>query len=169
VPPPDPQDRITLQAQALLDESVDILNTTPTQAPPSQFLCTARPPIDCEFVAVQMARIAEDNTSPLAVLSTKKRKEFGNIILLTYVIWVIRCAPEPTRKGAPTDAEKTRISGIVMKDGWVLWNGIRIAQNEIFDGCEGIYFDGGTPVAESGGFQGWTFQIRASLPGYDAE
>lgn len=168
--PPDPTDRIVEQAQALLDETVAILNgETTVGAPASQFLCTARPPIDCEFVAVQLPRMAEDTTSPLNVTSTKRRNDFGNIILITYVLWVIRCGPKLTNKGVPTDAEKTRVSGITMKDGWVIWNGIRIAQDELFDPCLGIYFDGWNSFPEQGGYQGGTFQIRVDLGGYDKE
>lgn len=167
---PDPTDRIVEQATALLDEVVAILNAeTAEGAPKSQFLCTARPPIDCEFVAVQLPRISEDTTSPLGVTGTKRRDDFGNIILITYVVWVIRCAPMPTRTGAPTDAEKSRISGNTMKDGWVIWNGIRVAQDELFDACLGVYFDGWNSFPEQGGFQGGTFQIRVSLAGYDRE
>ena len=153
-------------AQALLDASVTILETTPSGAPHSQFLTSGRPAIDCEFVGVQVARLAEDATSPLSVLDTKRRNHFGNIIMATYIIYVVRCGPSIKSGLPPTDNSKTENASMVFKDGWVLWNGIRDMQDDLFDGCLGVYFDGGVPIEEQGGYVGWVFQIRASIEGY---
>jgi hypothetical protein len=161
----EPQERLTLTAQALLDACVLILDTTAARAPVSQFLTSWRPAFDCEFVAVQIPRIGEDNTSPLQVLETKKRNRFGNLIVATFVIYVVRCGPV-LNGGIPTDAAKTTNAGIVLQDGWVLWNGMRDQQDEIFDDCLGVYFDGGVPLPESGNYVGWQFQIRANIEGY---
>jgi hypothetical protein len=164
--PPTTLQQLTTVAQAVLDEAVAILDTTVAEAPESQFLTATRPAIDCEFVAVQVSRITEDTTSPLGITETKKRNAFGNIILATFVIWVVRCGPDISGGLPPSDAGKTANATIVQEDAWALWNGFRDAQDVLFDGCLGVYFDGGTPVQESGGFVGWTFQIRASIEGY---
>lgn len=153
--------------QALLDEVVDILGTTTLGPPPNQFLSPATPAIDCEFVAVETTYLQEDFTSPLAILETKKRNVFGNVIIATWVIWVVRCAPQMEGHNAPTDAAKTEAALVVMEDGWALWNGLRAAQDTLFDNCLGVYFDQGTPLREQGGYMGWTFQIRASIEGYE--
>jgi hypothetical protein len=154
-------------AQNLLDTSAIILDTTPALAPTSQFLSPSRPAIDCEFLAVQITRLAEDTTSPLGLTDMKRRNHFGNIILATFVIYVARCAPEMVGANPPTDAAKTASALTVQEDGWALWNGIREYQDSLFDGCLGVYFDGGIPIQEEGGFMGWQFQIRASVEGYD--
>lgn len=159
--------RMTALAHALLDTTVDILNTTTALAPASQFLTPSRPAFDCEFVAVQISRLAEDATSPTATLDTKRRKHFGNIILATFIIYVVRCAPQITGANPPTDAQKTASAEMVYEDAWYLWNGIRSEQDDLFDGCLGVYFDGGLPIQEQGGFVGWQFQIRASIEGYE--
>ena len=164
--PPSPLERLTIYAEALLDASVDILNTTTALAPTSQFLASGRPAFDCEFVAVQVTRLAEDATSPTSVLSTKKRNHFGNIILATFVIYVVRCGPNISSGLPPNDASKTSNASLVFEDGWAIWNGIRDVQDELFDDCLGIYFDGGLPLPDSGGYVGWQFTIRASIPGY---
>lgn len=162
----NPLERLTILAQAVLDATVTILNTTASLAPASQFLTPARPAFDCEFVAVWVSRLSEDSTSPLNITSTKKRNIFGNIILATFVIYVVRCAPPPVGNMPPTDAAKTLSAAIVEQDGWALWNGIRDQQDELFDNCLGVYFDGGIPIEERGGFVGWQFQFRASIEGY---
>jgi hypothetical protein len=106
-------------AQALLDESVSVLSTTALGVPESQHLVASRPAIDCEFVAVQMARLAEDATSPLAALDTKRRNRFGNVIMATFVIYVVRCAANPIGMAAtPTDAAKTASAHEVIEDAW---------------------------------------------------
>lgn len=163
---PLPLERLTIMAQALLDASVTILNTTPSGAPASQFLTSGRPAFDCEFVGVQIARLGEEPTSPLALLETKKRKDFGNIIVATFVIYVVRCGPEIRNGLPPTDAAKTDNADIVFTDGWALWNGIRDVQDVLWDNCLGVYFDGGVPLPESGNYVGWTFQIRADIEGF---
>jgi hypothetical protein len=157
---------LTTVAQSLLDEVVVILGTTTLGAPASQFLTPARPAIDCEFVAVQVSRLSEDATTPQVGTSSKRRNHFGNVIMATFVIYVVRCAPNMQGMSLPTDAAKTASAGEVLEDAWALWNGIRVAQETLFDDCLGVYFDGGVPIQESGGFVGWQFQIRASLEGY---
>lgn len=159
--------RLTDLAQSILDASVAILDTTTALAPASQFLTPARPAFDCEFVAVEIARLQEDNTAALG-LSVKRRGEFGNIILATFVIYVVRCAPQITGAMPPTDAAKTASAATVHEDGWALWNGLRSQSDILFDSCLGVYFDGGLPILEQGGYVGWQFQIRASIEGYDA-
>jgi hypothetical protein len=157
------------QAQALLDTMVSVLDAeTDLGAPASQFLTPAAPAFDCEFCAVQATLIAEDFTSPSSILEQKLRGKFGNIIVVSYTMYVVRdCAPVISGGQLPTDAAKTESARIVLKDGYVLWNGIRSAQDTLFDDCLGVYFDGGVPVPERGQFMGWTFQIRASIDGYE--
>lgn len=165
--PPTSIDQLTITAQALLDTVVTILNTTPSLAPDSQFLTPSKPAFDCEFVAVQVARLAEAPTSPLTPnLAVGNRNRFGNVIQATYIIYVVRCAPEMEGSRPPSDAAKTASAGVVERDGWALWNGIRDQQDELFDDCIGVMFDGGVPIQEEGAFVGWAFQIRASIEGY---
>lgn len=163
---PLPLERLTVTAQALLDASVIILDTTAALAPTSQFLTSGRPAFDCEFVAVQIPRLNEESTSPLSVLDTKRRNRFGNIIIANFIIYVVRCGPEIRNGLPPTDAAKTANAAMVFEDGWALWNGIRDVQDDLFDDCLGVYFDGGTPIAEQGGYVGWQFAIRASIEGF---
>lgn len=167
--PPDPQDKLTIVAQTLLDTVVLILNTTSSLAPASQFLTPSQPAFDCEFVAVQVARLNEEVTSPLTpVMATGNRNRFGNVILANYIMYVVRCAPEMDDSGnAPSDADKTNSAYQTQRDGWVIWNGIRSYQDDIFDDCIGVHFDGGVPIQEAGGFVGWAFSIRAAIEGYE--
>lgn len=165
--PPDPQDALTTTAQALLDTTVAILNTTPSLAPESQYLTPSQPAFDCEFVAVQVSRLAEEATSPLTpVMATGNRNRLGNVILATYIIYVVRCAPVMDGFNPPTDAAKTASAAQTQRDGWVIWNAIRDQQDTLFDDCIGVHFDGGLPIQEQGAFVGWAFQIRAMIEGY---
>jgi hypothetical protein len=153
-------------AQVVLDTAVTILNTTDLGAPESQFLTPSRPSFDCEFVAVQTTYLTDDTTSPMG-LDSKKRNKFGNLPMLTFLVYVVRCAPEIVGAKLPSDAAKTQSALDVMQDGWALWNGFRAVQDDIFDGCLGIYFDFGLPIQEQGGYVGWQFEIRASIEGYE--
>jgi hypothetical protein len=165
--PPTSIHQLTIVAQAILDSTVTILNTTTAMAPNSQFLSPSRPAFDCEFVAVQVSRLAEETTSPLTTaLVLGNRNRLGNVILATYIIYVVRCAPEMQGSNAPTDAAKTASATTVQEDGWALWNGWRAEQDVIFDDCIGVHFDGGVPIQEGGGYVGWSFQIRAMIEGY---
>jgi hypothetical protein len=159
---------LTIVAQAVLDTTVTILNTTPALAPDSQFLTPSRPAFDCEFVAVQVARLGEETTSPLTTaMVVGNRDRFGNVILATYVIYVVRCAPEMQGSNPPTDAAKTASATTIQEDGWAIWNGWRDQQDFVFDDCIGVHFDGGVPIQEEGGFIGWQFQLRAMIEGYN--
>jgi len=165
--PPDPLDRLTDYAQSLLDAVVIILGTTDAGAPASQFLTPAAPAFDCEFVAVQVALLSEESTSPLSpLMATGNRNRFGNIILVSYDVYVVRCGPEIIGGQPPSDAAKTASAALVQQDGWALWNGLREVQDTLFDDCIGAYFDGGAPIEESGGFIGWAFSMRAAIEGY---
>lgn len=160
-------DQLTVTAQALLDTVVAIIETTPSGAPESQFLTPAEPAFDCEFIAVQCARLAEGPTSPVTPpMAVGNRNRMGNVIYASYIMYVVRCAPQMQGNSAPTDAAKTAAAGVVQRDGWALWNGIRDAQDTLFDDCLGVFFDGGVPIPEQGGYLGWTFQIRATIEGY---
>lgn len=159
--------QLTIVAQAVLDSTVAILNTTTAMAPTSQFLTPSTPAFDCEFVAVQVARLGEETTSPLTTaMIPGNRDRFGNVILATYILYVVRCAPEMMGANPPTDAAKTASAVTVQEDGWAIWNGWREEQSFIFDDCTGVHFDGGVPIQEEGGFVGWTFQLRSMIEGY---
>lgn len=152
-------------SQAVLDAVVGILESTSAGAPASQFVTVARPAFDCEFVAVQLSRLADDATTP-GGLGAKRRNVFGNIPLPTLDIFVVRCTTQVTNGMHPTDAAKTETALMVQEDAWALWNGLRAVQDEIFDGCTGVYFDYGIPIAERGGYVGWTMSIRSPIEGY---
>lgn len=155
-----------LLSRALLDAAVGILATTGAGAPVHQFVTVARPAFDCEMVAVQLSRLADDATSP-AGLGSKRRNVFGNIPLPSLDVFVIRCTtPLPNSGEFPSDEAKTETAMIVQEDAWVLWNGLRDQQDELFDGCTGVYFDYGIPVAERGGYVGWQMSIRSPIGGY---
>lgn len=123
----------------------------------------------CPSLYVHISALREAPTSPLGPPeATAMRTKFGNVILVTYVITVIRCAANPSGvNNLPTSAAIEAVAAEVLEDGWALWNGLRHALEDgtIFDGCLGVHFDGGAPVQEQGGCVGWIFTIRASIPG----
>lgn len=165
--PPTTLSQLTTVAQAILDTAVTILNTTAAMAPDSQFLSPSAPAFDCEFVAVQVTRLSEENTSPLTPsMATGNRNRFGNVILASYVVYVVRCAPEMQGANPPTDAAKTASATTVQEDGWALWNGFREEQDLLFDDCIGVHFEGGVPIQEQGAYVGWIFAFRAAIEGY---
>lgn len=162
---PTSVDQLGLVAENLLAAAETILGTTSAGVPAHTFIAAARPTWDCEFLSIQVALLGDDFTSPLEPLQTKLRNHYGELIIATFVTWVVRCGPE-IRKLPPTDEAKTVNSLGVIQDGWALWNGYRSVQDEVFDGCLGVYFDNWVPEPEQGGYVGGTLTIRASVEGY---
>lgn len=156
-------------AQAVLAVCEDSLATTDDGTPDRSYVTAAPPTWDCcPFLSVYVARLAEETTSPVSPLpATAQRGEFGNIILATYVITAVRCAAAPQGTQLPSIAAMQAVADQVDQDGWALWNGLRhaVANGVIFDNCTGVHFDGGNPIVEQGGCVGWSFNIRASIPG----
>lgn len=159
-------DQLGLVAQNLQDAAEAIIGTTTAGVPASTFISAARPAWDCEFLSVQVSLLGDDFTSPLEVLETKLRNHYGELIVSTFDVWIVRCGPNLAKKLPPSDETKTTNSLQVIQDGWALWNGLRAVQDEIFDGCLGVYFDNWAPQPEQGGYVGGVLTIRASVEGY---
>lgn len=163
--PPGTLISLGLLSQAVLDRAVEIIETTTAGAPASRFVSVAKPAIDCEFVAVQLGRLGDDNTTPTG-LDAKRRHVFGHVPLAMYEIYVVRCTTPLLNGQLPTDEAKTETALMVQEDAWALWNGLRDVQDELFDGCTGVYIDFGLPLAERGGYVGWITSIRVPIEGY---
>jgi hypothetical protein len=160
-------------ADQVLTVAFNSLNTTTAGAPDRVYVAPAPPAFDCcPMLSVVVASLQEDNTSPVVPSPVvARRTHFGNIIIVDYQIWAIRCAPVMDGDNLPTPAQIAASALEVQEDGWALWNGFRhaILNEEIFEHCLGAYFDGGLPIAEQGGCVGWLFSIRASIPGIPLE
>lgn len=160
-------------AGALLLVAEDALAETPAGVPERSYVAPAEPAFDCcPFLTVHVPALTEapTGTGPGGV-SPGHRTMRGSIILVTYNVLAIRCAPEASGSGLPATASIEAVAEQVQADGWALWNRLRsaVASEEIFGTCSEVYFDGGASVPEQGGCIGWRFIIRASLPGYTSE
>lgn len=161
---------LTLYAEDVLSVAETALALTDAGVPDRSYISPAAPTFDCcPALMVYVSGLQEASTSPLSPSeATARRTDFGNIIMATYSLSAIRCAAVPDQHGNPPPAVDIQATAVtVQQDGWTLWNGFRdaIADGEIFDGCLGAHFLGGTPIAEQGGCCGWTFTLRASIPG----
>jgi hypothetical protein len=160
---------LTEYANDVLVVAVDALDTTSAGVPDRAYVDTGPPAWDCcPFLTVYVAALTEAPTSPLGPgMATARRRETGYVIFATYVINAIRCAPPLGNNGLPTVAAKQAVSATVLEDGWALLNHFEhaIDNNEIFERCIGVIFDGGVPISERGGCVGWQFQIRAPIDG----
>jgi hypothetical protein len=162
-------DTLSAYADDLLVVAENVLVDTDEGTPSLSYVTAAAPAFDCcPALMLHISRLAEAPTSPSAPAeATAKRVTMGSIILVSYEIIIIRCAANPDATGTPNVAEQTAVAHQVQQDGWALWNGLRhaVKNNEIFETCLGVHFDGGLPVREQGACVGWTFTIRASVPG----
>lgn len=156
-------------ADDVLVVAINALNTTTAGAPDRAYVSPAIPTFDCcPALLVNVAALGEANTSPTTPSQAPARRSWwGNIILATYQIWAIRCAPVIEEGVLPSPSEIAASALEVQEDGWALWNGFRhaILDDEIFTHCLGAHFLGGAPIPEQGGCVGWLFQIRAHIPG----
>lgn len=169
-----PSDVTTLSdyADAVLGVAIESLNMTTAGAPDRAYVSPAQPTFDCcPMLTVVVTGLDEADTSPtFPAEAPARRTDFGNVILASYEIWAIRCAPVINGGELPSPSEIAASALEVQEDGWALWNGLReaIRANDLFDGCLGIHVDGGNPINEQGGCVGWVFRLRASIPGIPA-
>ena len=155
-------------SDAVLEVAIDALNTTTAGAPDRAYVSPAPPAFDCcPALMVHVASLTEEATSPGTPGGSARRGDFGSIILAGYQIWAIRCAPVMDGDLLPAPSEIAASALEVQEDGWALWNGLRhaVKNGDIFERCTGVHFDGGVPIPEQGGCVGWTFRIRAMIPG----
>lgn len=155
-------------AGALLLVAEDALAETIGGTPERSYVSPAEPAFDCcPMLSVYVANLGEDSTAagPGGV-ATGHRTMVGSIILATYVLHAVRCAPA-SGSSLPSLVEIERVAREVEEDGWALWNRIRSAVKcgEIFGTCQEVYFDGASFVPEQGGCVGWQFTLRANLDG----
>lgn len=162
---------LTEYAQDVLGVAETSLALTEEGTPLRSYISPAAPTLDCcPMLAVHVSSLIEAPTSPFTSSEvTARRMDFGTLILASYVITAVRCAPVPDQHGnAPTIEEIEAVSVMVQQDGWALRNGFQdaLVSGDIFDGCLGAHLDEGIPIEEQGGCVGWLFTIRASIPGY---
>ena len=166
-------DSVFEQAAELLTVCEVALATTSAGTPARTYVAPAEPPFDCcPFLSVHVPAMTEAPTaSPPGGLAGADRGRTGSVILVTYMVLVVRCAPEFELERMPTPAEIEEVAQQVQQDGWAIWNELRraIRCDEIFGLCSEVYFDGGTSVIEQGLCVGWRFTIRAALPGIPGE
>ena len=146
----------------------DAVATTVGGAIERSYVAPSEPSFDCcPMLSVYVQGLAEGGTlSGPGGLSTGHRTMVGSVILATYVIHVIRCAPTGGN-GLPSLAQMEASAREVQEDGWAVWNRIRsaIKCGEIFGECQEVFFDGETILPEQGGCVGWQFLLRASIDG----
>jgi len=160
-------------AGELLLVAEDALAETTGGVPDRSFVAPAEPALDCcPQLTVHVPALSEATTGvgPGGVADGHRTMR-GSIILATYVVLIVRCAPAWNGQEPPTPVLIEEVAQQVQEDGWALWNRLRAAIRcgEIFGECAEVYFDGGSAFPEQGGCVGWTFTIRASLPGIPRE
>ncbi len=165
-------------AQELLDVSEAVLADTIGGPVALAYLSPGLPAIDyqCDQVAVYLAAMSEEATSPLAPIpASGHRGSWGWVNLVAFSIHASRCIDtgHTANNGftPPTVANLLIDSRKVMEDGWALWNGIHgaIAEDGLFGGtCNDIKFVSMTPLVPQGGIAGWVLTVTAEMPGYRA-
>jgi hypothetical protein len=160
-------------AGAVLLVAEDALNLTDAGAPERSYVAPSEPAFDCcPFLTVHVPALSEEFTSAgPGGAATGHRTLAGSIILATYVVIAVRCAPEWTAGKPPLIEAIEASASEVLQDGWALWNELRAAIREgrIFGECSEVHFDGGASIVEQGGCVGWRFTIRASISGIPLE
>lgn len=162
-------DTLGVYADALLAVCETALEATEEGAPPA-YLSAAAPAFDCcPALIVHVSRLAEASTSPVGPGEAPARRvTLGSVILVTYVIDILRCAANPKGTNSlPSPTAMTAVAHVVEQDAFAIWNGIRhaVQDGDLFETCLGVHYDGGVPIREQGGCVGWSFTIRASIPG----
>lgn len=155
---------LTELAQAVLATAEDCLATTAAGIPERSFITPAPAAWDCcPFLTILVSRLGEETTSPFSPpAALGHRVQFGRINLVTFVVTVVRCAPDSI------DADEIEIvAAQVQEDGWSLWCGFydAIRDGRFRDQCSVVHFDFGRAINQQGGCVGWEFVFRAELGG----
>lgn len=160
---------LSLYADELLTVCENSLFLTDAGVPGRVYVSPSAPAFDCEQLTVYISAVNEAPTSPFSPSEeTALRGKFGNLILVSYVVTVIRCSANMGNLSTfPSEANLTRVAHTLQDDAFALWNGLRHAHanGEIFDGCLGLHFDGIVPTRDEGGYVGCEMRVRASIPG----
>lgn len=165
---PSTIETLSQYADDLLQVCEDAIALTQAGVPERVYVSPAPPAFDCEQLTLFVNGLFEAPTSPLAPIEeTALRGKFGNVILVSYIIDVVRCSASGTLTAPPAASALTAVAHTVEDDMFSLWNGVRHAHEDgdIFDGCLGVHFDGITPLRDEGGFCGCEMRLRASIPG----
>lgn len=161
------------QAGELLLVCEDALSGTVGGTPERSYIAPSEPAFDCcPMLSVYVPAITEETTAVgPGGAAGGHRSLTGSIILVTYIVHAIRCAPDGGSGRLPSLEAIESVAQAVQQDGWALWNRLRsaIRCGEIFAECSEVYFDGGASIPEQGGCVGWTFTIRAALGGIPRE
>ncbi len=159
-------------AAEVLAVAEDALADTVGGTPERSYVAHSEPAFDCcPFLTVHVPGLTEGTTSDgPGSLGASQRTRRGNIIVASFVVLAIRCAPLSENGKLPSPTAIEVVAEMVLQDGWALWNRLRqaIRDGEIFGLCQEVYFDGGLSVVEQGGCVGWRFNLRASVPGYQS-
>ncbi len=155
-------------AEDVLDASALILATTGNPEIERAFVSHGAPALDCcNQLAVNVGQIGEAVTQAGSALQPGLRHSFARVNLTTLLITVTRCVPVPDDMGNPPDADDLTASAAMLNaDAWALWNGLYRMQDELFEACDLVFFDGSTPLPPQGACAGWMMQIRFELQGY---
>jgi len=172
-----PEDLHALAVE-LLDACVESLDTIPTfnpglaGAPERRFVSPGLPVWDCcEMLTVHVDGLSESATSP-AGLAQGRRQVYSRINLVSLVVTMSRCIPVigGTQLDAIPEPDDLQSAAEQLNaDGWALWNHLfnMIRNEELFEKCLEIFWDGMRAVVPSGGCAGWTTVFRVQLDGYE--
>lgn len=165
-------------AQLLLETSAEALDTVHAfdpafdGAPTRQFVSPGAPVHDCEQLSVHVPLLLPGATSP-GGLDEGERHLHGLMNLPTFVVTLVRCIPVASGDvgidyRAPSAASLSTAAQQLDYDAWALWNHLYWAQSSglLLSLCDNVFFDGISAIVPSGGFGGWTAQVRAALDGY---
>lgn len=93
------------------------------------------------------------------------------VILPTFFVMLIRCAPIIDDQGAPSPADQEEAARLSNQDGWVLVNYLlrRARDGSLFAGgsCQLVRVDPIQPIITQGGVNGWRVGLQTILGGFD--
>jgi hypothetical protein len=160
---------LTDLAELLLTTSEISLAATTAGTPSPSYISPSAPAFDCcPALIVHVQALGEEVTSPLSPFPvTGMRDRYGRIILATFVISALRCAPKMQGDGSVLTTDIEAVAAQVQQDGWALWNGITCAiKNATFqDLCSIVHLDRAMPIREQGNCVGWEFVVRTEIGG----
>jgi hypothetical protein len=117
------------------------------------------------------------DTSPTSPsLQPAHRIVSANVNLIGLIVTVIRCVPvvkeiSGGKAQLPTVAEMDASAQAILRDGWVLWNGLKQRHRDdtlLPPRCRDVFLEPAIPLDPAGGLGGWQLTIRTNLDGIPA-
>jgi hypothetical protein len=154
-------------ARELLAYAATLLNASAGGAPAARFVSDGNVALDCDQLVVEFEELLPLLPGGETQAIIPIIRPVGNLARSArFTIWVTRCAPTLSESGtAPTPTEIDNSARQVLKDLWVLFEGLATGylSGALFAACQGFALLSGTLQGPEGGLKNAKMTVAVQL------